>query len=69
MAVGESLAKFQLPSLAVQRLRDTGVFPSDAHKIFCNIASPDKRLELIKGAHYFEESRREREVMVGLVWI
>ena len=24
MAVGESLAKFQLPSLAVQRLRDTG---------------------------------------------
>ncbi len=60
MAVGESLAKFQLPSLAVQSLGDTGAFPSAARKIFRNIASQDKRLELIKGAHYFEESRRER---------
>lgn len=67
----DSLAKFELPSLVVQSLGDTGVFPSDARKIFDNIASQDKRLELIKGAHYFEDSREEREAMVGLVcdWV
>lgn len=67
----DSLAKFALPSLVVQSLGDTGVFPSDARKIFGNIASPDKRLELVQGAHYFEDSREEREAMVGLVcdWV
>jgi len=31
----------------------------------------DKQLELIKGAHYFEDSREEREAMVDLIvgWV
>ena len=68
---GVSLAKFDVPSLVVQGLADTGVFPSDAHKIFNAIGSADKRLELIKGAHYFEDSLEEREAMASLLcdWV
>lgn len=67
----EQLAKFDLPSLVVQGLADTGVFPSDAQKIFDNIGTSDKKLELITGAHYFEDSREEREAMASLLadWV
>ena len=66
-----SLAKFRLPSLVVQSLGDTGVFPSDARKIFGNIGSADKELHLVTGAHYFEDSREEREAAADLVadWV
>ena len=63
----EQLARFQLPSLVVQSLSDTGVFPSDPKAIHAAIASPDKRLELIPGAHYFEDSEANRVAMVELV--
>lgn len=49
----EQLAKFRLPALVVQGLADTGVFPSDARKIFDNLGSADKELHMITGAHYF----------------
>ncbi|HEX7947881.1 MAG TPA: hypothetical protein VF495_24660, partial [Phenylobacterium sp.] len=67
----EQLAKFDLPCLVVQGMADTGVFPSDARKIFGNIGTSDKKLELIKGAHYFEDSRAERDAMADLVadWV
>lgn len=67
----EQLAKFDLPCLVVQGLADTGVFPSDAHKIFGNIGTRDKSLELIMGAHYFEDSRAERDNMADLLaaWV
>jgi pimeloyl-ACP methyl ester carboxylesterase len=67
----EQLAKFDLPCLVVQGTADTGVFPSDARKIFSNIGTPDKKLELIKGAHYFEDSRKERDDAADLVaeWV
>ena len=67
----EQLAKFDLPCLVVQGLADTGVFPSDAQKIFDNIGTSDKALHLIKGAHYFEDSRAERDAMVDLLtqWV
>jgi pimeloyl-ACP methyl ester carboxylesterase len=67
----EQLAKFDLPCLVVQGLADTGVFPSDAHKIFGAIGTSDKQLELIKGAHYFEDSREEREAAASLLadWV
>ncbi|HEY2050545.1 MAG TPA: hypothetical protein VGH03_14470, partial [Caulobacteraceae bacterium] len=67
----EQLAKFDLPCLVVQGLADTGVFPSDARKIFQNIGSADKEFHLITGAHYFEDSREEREGMAGLLcdWV
>jgi pimeloyl-ACP methyl ester carboxylesterase len=68
---GEQLAKFDLPSLVVQGMADTGVFPSDARKIFGAIGSADKTLELITGAHYFEDSRAERDAMADLLaaWV
>ncbi|WP_293678418.1 alpha/beta hydrolase [uncultured Phenylobacterium sp.] len=68
---GDQLAKFDLPCLVVQSLADTGVFPSDAQKIFDAIGTSAKRLEMIKGAHYFEDSRQEREEMADLLtgWV
>jgi esterase/lipase len=65
------LAKLELPSLVVQSLGDTGVFPSDAHKIFQAIAAKDKTLEFLPGAHYFEDSdqNRERVADVMTAWI
>jgi len=67
----EQLAKFDLPCLVVQSTGDMGVFPSDARGIHASIASTDKRLEMIPGAHYFEDSEASRNGMVDLVsdWI
>ena len=67
----EQLAKFDLPCLVAQGMADTGVFPSDARKIFGAIGASDKTLELIKGAHYFEDSRAERDAMADLLadWV
>ncbi len=65
------LAKFDLPALVVQSMGDMGVFPCDARAIHAAIASPDKSLQMIPGAHYFEDSEAHRTAMVDLVsaWI
>src|SRR3546814_17819890 len=65
------LAKHDTPALVVQGTADTGVFPSDARKIFDFLGSSDKKLELIPGAHYFEDSIEERQNAADLVgaWI
>ncbi|MBU1374469.1 MAG: alpha/beta hydrolase [Alphaproteobacteria bacterium] len=67
----DQLAKFRMPALVVQGLGDTGVFPSDAQIIFDNLGTADKQLQLIKGAHYFEDSRQVREAAANLVcdWV
>jgi pimeloyl-ACP methyl ester carboxylesterase len=68
---GDQLAKFDMPCLVIQGLGDTGVFPSDARKIFDSIGTSDKALHLIKGAHYFEDSREEREAAAAMIadWV
>jgi pimeloyl-ACP methyl ester carboxylesterase len=53
---GEQLARITDPALVVLGTADTGVFPSDAHMIHDALASTDKTLEFVPGAHYFEES-------------
>jgi len=65
------LTKFDLPCLVVQSTGDMGVFPSDARAIFGAIASADKHLELVAGAHYFEDSEARRQTVVDLMgdWI
>ena len=65
------LVKHDTPALVVQGMADTGVFPSDARKIFDFLGSSDKQLELIPGAHYFEDSIKERQNAADLVgsWI
>jgi pimeloyl-ACP methyl ester carboxylesterase len=67
----EQLEKFRLPALVVQGKADTGVFPSDAQKIFDNLGSADKELHMITGAHYFEDSRTVRDDMADLLcaWV
>ena len=57
----ERLAKLELPSLVIQSMADTGVFPSDARKIFQALAAADKTLEFLPGAHYFEDAEQNRE--------
>ncbi len=65
------LEKFNTPSLVVQGTADTGVFPQDARDIYSFIGARDKSLELITGAHYFEDSDTVRETMASLVgeWV
>ena len=68
---GAQLARFALPSLVVQSTGDMGVFPSDARAIFAAVASADKRLEMVPGAHYFEDSEASRNGAADLMadWI
>lgn len=68
---GEQLARFTLPSLVVQSTGDMGVFPSDARAIHAAIASTDKQLEMVPGAHYFEDGEASRNHAVDLMsaWI
>lgn len=65
------LRKFDTPALVVQGTADTGVFPSDARKIFDFIGSADKQLEMIPGAHYFEDAQANRDAAADLMvgWI
>jgi esterase/lipase len=65
------LAKFDTPCLVVQSTADTGVFPSDAQAIHDFVGSSDKRLEMIRGAHYLEDSHEHRETAADLMtdWI
>jgi pimeloyl-ACP methyl ester carboxylesterase len=68
---GPQLAKITQPALVVQGMADTGVFPSDARKIHGSLGSADKTLQLIKGEHYFEDSRAVRDAMADLIcdWV
>lgn len=63
----EPLKTFTLPSLVVQGTADTGVFPNDARRIYDAVGSTDKTLELIPGAHYFEDSQEERVNAINLM--
>ncbi len=65
------LEKFDIPALVVQGLADTGVFPQDARDIHRFIASADKTLRLIPGAHYFEDGPEVRGAMASLIcdWV
>jgi hypothetical protein len=63
--------KIALPALVIQSLGDTGVFPSDAKTIFGALGSPDKTLEFLPGAHYFEDDPALRDRVADLMaaWI
>jgi pimeloyl-ACP methyl ester carboxylesterase len=61
------LQKFTQPALVVQGTADTGVFPQDARDIHSFLGSKDKSLELIPGAHYFEDGPEVRNAAASLV--
>lgn len=68
---GPHLAKLAVPALVVQSLGDCGVFPGDARAIHAAIGASDKSLEMVSGAHYFEEHPAGREAVADLIagWI
>ena len=59
--------KIALPSLVIQSLADTGVFPSDARAIHADLGASDKHLELIKGDHYLTEPASARSDVADLI--
>ncbi|HEY5105776.1 MAG TPA: hypothetical protein VII73_03265 [Caulobacteraceae bacterium] len=68
---GPQQAALTAPALVIQSLGDMGVFPSDARAIFAAIGGPDKTLEMVPGAHYFEDSDDHRDRVADLMadWI
>jgi pimeloyl-ACP methyl ester carboxylesterase len=65
------LKRITVPSLVVQSLADTGVFPSDARAIHQALGATDKRLELVTGDHYLETPASARSDVADLVaaWV
>lgn len=65
------LGRLSVPALVVQSTADQGVFLSDARAIHEAIGGKNKRLELVPGAHYFEDSPKHREDVADLIagWI
>jgi pimeloyl-ACP methyl ester carboxylesterase len=63
------LARITVPSLVVQSLADRGVFPSDARAIHDALATDDKALELVPGAHYFEDTGPAAVADLVAAWI
>lgn len=61
------LKRIELPSLVVQSMADTGVFPVDAHTIHDNLAARDKTLKFIAGDHYLLSPDNAREEIADLV--
>ncbi len=60
------LRRITQPSLLVQSLADTGIFPSDARALFDAMGADDKSLELVAGDHYFSD-RASQEDLADLV--
>ncbi|MEQ8858960.1 MAG: hypothetical protein RIC56_09950 [Pseudomonadales bacterium] len=59
---GPHLARIDVPSLVIQSMADTGVFPSDARAIHEALAATDKSLEFMSGDHYLTEEGNRDEV-------
>ena len=61
------LSKLQLPALVIQSLADTGVFPSDAQRIYDLLGSQRKSLHLIDGDHYMTAPDTARGHVADLI--
>lgn len=61
------LANCHIPSLVIQSMSDTGVFPSDAEQIFAAIGSHDKKLAFIAGDHYLTAPANARDAVSDLI--
>jgi pimeloyl-ACP methyl ester carboxylesterase len=64
------LARITCPALVINAERDTGVFPSDAARIFGGLASSDKTSVSIDADHYFTTpGTRDEQADVIADWI
>lgn len=61
------LARIRVPSLVIQSMADTGVFPSDARAIHEALAAEDKTLQFMTGDHYLTEPEGAREEVVDRI--
>jgi hypothetical protein len=61
------LERITVPSLVVQSMADSGVFPVDARIIHDNLAAKDKTLEFIAGDHYLLKPESARDGVADLV--
>jgi pimeloyl-ACP methyl ester carboxylesterase len=61
------LGRIRVPSLVIQSMADTGVFPSDAHAIHDALAATDKSLEFMAGDHYLTEPAGARDEVAGRI--
>lgn len=56
------LGRITVPSLVIQSMADSGVFPSDAQGIHDALAAGDKTLEFMAGDHYLTDPGAREEV-------
>jgi hypothetical protein len=56
------LGRITVPSLVIQSMADSGVFPSDAQGIHDALAAADKTLEFMAGDHYLTDPGARDEV-------
>ena len=65
------LERIRVPSLVIQSLADTGVFPSDAQTIHDPLAAKDKTLEWMPGDHYLQNPGDARDDVADRIagWI
>jgi hypothetical protein len=61
-SAGAHFPKIGEPSLLVQSMGDTGIFPSDARAMFDLMGASDKTLELVPGDHYFQHEGSRDDV-------
>ena len=60
-------ADFSLPTLVIQSLADVGVFPSMAQNIYDMVGSKNKEIQLIPGAHFFEDGQENLDAAADLM--
>ncbi|WP_204804571.1 alpha/beta hydrolase [Mycobacterium riyadhense] len=64
------LARIRCPALVINAEADTGVFPSDAQRIYDALASTDKRQASINTDHYFTTpGARDEQADIIVSWI
>jgi pimeloyl-ACP methyl ester carboxylesterase len=61
------LRRVRVPALVINAEADSGVFPSDAQKIFDAVAAEDKVSKSLPGDHYFLEPDDARDAVADLV--
>jgi esterase/lipase len=62
------LARIDCPALVINADADTGVFPSDAKRIYDALASEDKNQTAIESDHYFTTPGARSEQADTIAW-
>lgn len=64
------LARITCPALVINAEQDTGVFPSDANRIFEALATTDKSMRSVDADHYFTNpGARDEQADMITEWI